>query len=107
MSHNFWMVVLAMSAATYLSRSVTLAFFPHLPLPRILQRGLPYIPAGVLAALVVPALLAPGGEILLPWTNPNLLAGTVAIVTASRTRSVPLTMLTGVISVVFFRWWIG
>lgn len=107
MNHNFWMAVLAMSLATYLSRSVTLAFFPDLPLPRLLRQGLPYVPVGVLAALVVPELLTPGGQALLPWANPNLLAGIVATVTALRTRSVPLTMLTGVVSVVIFRWWIG
>lgn len=107
MSPNFWVAVLAMSAATYLSRSVTLAFFPDLPLPRILRQGLPFVPVGVLAALVVPELLMPGGGMPLPWANPNLLAGIVATCIAVRTRSVPLTMLVGVVAVVFFRWWVG
>lgn len=107
MRHDFLVAILAMSAATYLSRSLTLAFFPRLPLPRWLRRGLPYIPAGVLAAMVVPALLTPGGALLPPWANPNLLAGIVAFATALRTRNVPLTMLAGVVSVVIFRWWLG
>lgn len=107
MRTDFWLAVFAMAGATYLTRSATLLLFPHLRLPHALQRGLRYVPAGVLAALVLPALVAPGGEILLPWANPNLLAGILAGAAALRTGSVPLTMLTGVVSVLLFRWWMG
>lgn len=96
-----------MAGATYLTRSVTLLIFPQLSLPPFLQRGLRYVPAGVLAALVLPALVAPGGVMLPPWANPNLLAGILAGAAALRTGSVPLTMLTGVASVLLFRWWLS
>ena len=107
MSHDVWPAIIAMAAATYLSRSLTLAWFPALPLPRLVQRGLRHIPAGVLVALVAPQILAPGGWLVLPWQNPDLLAGLLAAVTAFRTRSVPLTMLVAVVAALLLRRLLG
>ncbi len=102
-NRDLWPAILAMAVATYLSRSLTLALFPGLPLPGPLLRGLRYVPAGILAALVAPALLTPGGHLALPWENPDLLAGVVAGVAAIRTRNSLLTMLSGVGAALLFR----
>lgn len=103
MIRDVWPAILAMAAATYLSRCLTLAWFSSLPLPRAVERGLRHIPAGVLVALVAPQVLAPGGRVMVPWYNPDLLAGLLAAGTAFRTRSVPLTMLVGVVAALVLR----
>lgn len=103
MSHSYLLAVVAMSIATYLSRSLTLAFLPNLPLPRILRSGLRYVPPGVIAALVVPQLIIPQGNFVYPWQNPDLLAGLVALVVALRTGNVLATVLMGVVTVAVLR----
>lgn len=92
-----------MAAATYLSRALTVVFFPNLPLPGFVRKGFRHIPAAVIAALVVPSLVMPEGVPLLPWRNPDLLAGLIAAVTAVRTGSVPITLFAGVAAAALLR----
>lgn len=102
MDSKLWAAILAMAAATYLTRCLALVY-PSLPLPGVLRRGLRYIPAGVLGALVAPALITPRGHLVPPWQNPELLAGLAAGVVAVRTRSILLTMAAGVVAALGFR----
>jgi branched-subunit amino acid transport protein len=68
--------------------------------PGLLQRWLRYVPAAVLAALVVPATLAPRGELDLGFRTLVVLAGTVV---AWRTRSVLWTIAAGMTAFWLFR----
>lgn len=93
MSATWWTIVIA-GAGTYLLRASFLAFAHRLvDLPPLVTRVLRQIPPAVLAALVVPALVRPGGTFDL-W-QPELLAGAVAAVVSWRTRSVALTLVVG------------
>ncbi|MDI7250529.1 MAG: AzlD domain-containing protein [Bacillota bacterium] len=102
MDRDLRAAILAMAAATYLTRCLALVC-PSLPHPGTLRRGPRYIPAGVLGALVAPALLAPRGHLIPPWQDPELLAGLAAGVVAVRTRSILLTMVAGAIAALVFR----
>lgn len=89
-----WTAILLAGAGTYALRASFLAAARRLvDLPPLTERILRQIPPAVLAALVVPALVRPGGEFDL-W-QPRLLAGVVAALVSWRTRNIALTLVTG------------
>ncbi len=89
-----WIVIVVAAVGTFVQRTSFLVFADRLAevSPRA-QRVLRQIPAAVLAALVVPSLVRPGGDLDL-W-QPRLLAGVVAALVSWRTRNVGLTLLVG------------
>ena len=88
-------IVLA-GAGSYALRASFLAAARRLvDLPPLAERILRQIPPAVLAALVLPALVRPGGELDL-W-QPRLLAGVVAAIVSWRTRNVGLTLAVGMV----------
>ncbi len=89
-----WVVILLAAAGTFAQRASFLVFADRLAevSPRA-QRVLRQIPPAVLAALVVPSLVRPGGELDL-W-QPRLVAGVVAGVVAWRSRNAGITLLVG------------
>lgn len=87
-------VVAVIGVLTYAIRLSFIALFGRLErIPPGLQRGLRYVPAAVLAALVLPALLVvgPDGTVALE----KLLAGGVATAVAWRTENILATMAAG------------
>jgi branched-subunit amino acid transport protein len=58
----------------------------------------------VLAALVAPALVRPGGGWEVPWENIRLIAGLAAGVVAWRTRNVVATIATGMAVLWLLTW---
>ena len=88
-------IVLA-GAGSYALRASFLAAARRLvDLPPLAERILRQIPPAVLAALVLPALVRPGGDLDL-W-QPRLLAGVVAAIVSWRTRNVGLTLAIGMV----------
>ncbi|MFP5579475.1 MAG: AzlD domain-containing protein [Acidimicrobiia bacterium] len=89
-----WVVILVAAAGTFAQRASFLVFADRLAevSPRA-QRVLRQIPPAVLAALVVPALVRPTGELDL-W-QPRLLAGVVAGLVAWRSRNAGITLVAG------------
>lgn len=89
-----WVVILVAAAGTFAQRASFLLFADRLAevSPRA-QRVLRQIPPAVLAALVVPALVRPTGELDL-W-QPRLLAGVVAGLIAWRSRNAGITLVVG------------
>ena len=90
-----WVVILVAAAGTFAQRASFLVFADRLAevSPRA-QRVLRQIPPAVLAALVVPSLVRPGGELDL-W-QPRLLAGVLAGIVAWRSRNAGITLLVGI-----------
>lgn len=90
-----WTVIVAGGVGTYLLRLSFLALFERLgSVPPRLKYALRFVPAAVLAALVVPAvvLVDGGGSPLAPA---KLLAGAVAAAVAYRTESIVATIVVG------------
>lgn len=91
-----WAAILLGGAGTFAMRASFLAAAHRMAeVPPPVHRVLRQIPPAALAALVVPALLRPGGELGL--LQPELISGVVAGLVAWRTRNVVATLLVGMV----------
>ncbi len=96
---RLWVTVLLAGAGTFLARISFLGVAHRIADPPVgVRRVLRMIPPAALAALVVPALVRPEGQVDL--TQPRLLAGLLAIAVAYRTKNVLVTLLVGMALVV-------
>ncbi len=90
-----WLVVAGMGVVTFVLRLSFIALISQIEMPQLLQRTLPLIPAAVLSALIVSALVYEEGTLAVSAGNERLLAGAIAAMVAWRTRSVVLTIGVG------------
>jgi branched-subunit amino acid transport protein len=101
---NLWLLIVLLGGITFLERS---AFFlgSRVVLSPRLQRGLRFLPAALLTALLMPSLVLSGAPPT-PGMSSRLIAGGIAAVVAWRTRRVLLTVVVGM-SVLWSLQWIG
>jgi branched-subunit amino acid transport protein len=100
MSDLLTLVVIGLG--TYAMRAVFLVTAHRRP-PAPVSRLLPYVGPAVLAAITVPAFVAPHGTIALAETAPALLAGVVAWVAWRRLRrNLPVALFGGLAA-----WWVA
>lgn len=89
-----WVAIVLSGIGTFAMRASFLAAASRLAVvPPLAQRLLRQIPPAALAAIVVPALLRPEGD--LDLFQPRLAAGIAAAVVAWKTRNVALTLAVG------------
>jgi branched-subunit amino acid transport protein len=95
-----WTAVLVIGLGTFTLRASFLFLFERLgAVPRRVELALGFVPAAVLSALVVPAILAPGGAVSV-LGNDRLVAGVVAALAAWYTESILATIVVGLVAVV-------
>jgi branched-subunit amino acid transport protein len=92
-----WTIILGGLVVTYLIRLSFILLIPLDRFPERFRRGLRFVPPAVLAALITPELLRPGGAWDLSLGNGRLLAGLAAILVAWRTKNTWLTILVGMV----------
>ena len=91
---RIWSTIVLSGAGTYAMRASFLAVAHRLAeVPPAFARVLRQIPPAALAALILPAVLRPEGE--LDLVHPRLLAAILAGLIAWRTRNVGLTLALG------------
>lgn len=102
---TWWIVILVVGALNYLSRLSFIALFARIEMPPVVARALRFVPAAMLTAIVVPAVVftAPA-TLVFSYTNPKLVAALVAAFVAWRTKSATATMLTGMIALWIVQW---
>jgi branched-subunit amino acid transport protein len=88
------MIFAGMAAVTYLTRYAMIAMLGR-ELPAPVHRWLRYVPVAVLTALITPAALAPADRLALDQRTWAVAAGAVV---AWRTRSVWMTMVSGMVT---------
>lgn len=100
---NIWVAIVLAGAGTYAMRaSFIVAAHRMATVPPWADRVLRQIPPAALAALVVPALVRPEGEVDL--TQPRLWIGVLAGLVAWKTRSVLLTLAVGLGGLTLWEW---
>ena len=98
-------LILGMAVVTFACRYPLLALVSRAPLPEPVLRAMRFIPPAVLTAIIVPAVLMPGGErIELSMANSNLVAGLVAALIAWRSKNLLLTIIVGMVMLWLWRW---
>lgn len=97
-----WAIILGGMIVTYLIRLTFIVLIPVETFPQRFRRGLRFVPSAVLAALIAPELLRPGGVWDLSLGNERLLAGSLAMLIAWRTKNTWLTILVGMMALWLF-----
>lgn len=90
-----WGIFLAVGVGTFIMRLSFVELYGRWQMPPLLSRALVYVPASVLAALVLPAVVYPAGQGGFAFDNPQVPAAIVAAWVAWKTRSTVLTLFVG------------
>lgn len=100
-------LILGMFVATFSVRYVLFAAAGKVHFPIWLSTALGFVPAAVLTAIVVPAVLLPKGELWLSLSNPWLLASFVAIAVSMIKKDLLLTISIGMVAFLILRFAVG
>ena len=93
-----WAVIVALAAATLLTRMSFIAFAAHLELPLLLRRALVYLPPAILAAIIAVQVFPPTPSGNASLDLPRLGAALLAFAVAWRTRSNMATIVVGMLA---------
>jgi branched-subunit amino acid transport protein len=80
---------------TFLTRASFIVFADPHKFPHAFRVALAFVPAAVLAAIVLPGLAMPHGALDLSPANPRLLAGVAAVAVALRVRNPLASIVAG------------
>ncbi|MDR9752443.1 AzlD domain-containing protein [Pseudomonas sp. SZMC_28357] len=97
-----WGLFLAVGIGTFVMRLSFVELHGRWRMPPLLSRALAYVPASVLAALVLPAVVYPNGQGAFVLANPQIPAALLAAWVAWKTRSTVLTLAVGMAAL-----WVG
>ena len=104
MNGTLWATLLGMFLATFLTRASFLVFGHRLRFPPAVVQALGHVPIAVLAAIVVPEAIAPGGELQLSLANPYLVGTVVAGLVAWKTGRLLVAVLVSFVVFGALRW---
>lgn len=99
---SIWVAIVITGLGTFATRYSFVALFGRVEVPQWLADALTFVAPAVLAAIVVPAIAAPGGGF--PTFNPRLMAGAIAALVAWRTRNVAATIGVGLPALWLLDW---
>lgn len=96
---RIWIVIVAGGVLTYALRgSFIFTYNRFNDIPDAFERSLEFVPAAVLAALVLPGLLVQNGQVVASPTNSRLLAGAIAFSVAWTTEDMLATIVAGMVA---------
>ena len=102
---TMWIVVVLAGIATFAMRFSFIALFGKFEVPPQAERALKYVAPAVLAAITLPAILAPGGTFD-PF-NAFVPAAIVGGLAAWRTRSIGAAIVVGLPALWLLQWLVG
>jgi branched-subunit amino acid transport protein len=98
-----WGLFLAVGLGTFAMRLSFVELYGRLRIPALLSRALLYVPASVLAALVLPTVVYPNGQDVFVLNNPQIPAAIIAAWVAWKTRNTVLTLGVGMGALLLFK----
>ena len=105
---NEFLLIAGMAVVTFGIRYSMFAVAGKVEFPAGLVNALKYVPPAVLTAIVVPAVLMPGGEeINLSYTNAYLVGALVAGVVGWYSKNLLLTIVVGMVVFLGWQWFVG
>ena len=94
---NEWLVIVGAGVVTFLTRASFIVFADPHKFPHAFRVALAFVPAAVLAAIVVPGLVMPHGTMELTPANPRLVAGLAAVAVAAKVRNPLVSIVAGMV----------
>jgi branched-subunit amino acid transport protein len=101
------LTIIGMALVTYVPRLLPVWFLSTKTLPRLVAAWLRHIPVAVLAAMLLPALVIPDGQIALGGSNLFLWAALPTLLVAWKTRSLFGSVIAGMTVVAVARLLLG
>ncbi|BDH07127.1 AzlD domain-containing protein [Streptomyces seoulensis] len=102
------LLILGMGLCSFLPRYLPLVLLADREMPPLAKSLLGYTPPAVLAALVVPEMLMPGGHAIhLSMSNPYLIGGGVTFVAGLFSKKFLLVTAIGITAFYLSRWLLG
>jgi len=93
---NEILLIGGMSAITFLIRYAMFATAGRVEIPALVSRALRYVPPAVLAAIIVPAVLLPGGKDLEPSLgSPQVVGALVALLVGRLSGNILAVIVSG------------
>jgi len=89
------LLILGMALVTFSTRYPVLVYLSRRQLPKAFRQALGFVPPVVLVAIIVPEVLAPGGQVQFSLSNSALAASLVSIFISWRTKNLLLTIVVG------------
>lgn len=102
-----WLLFVAIGVGTFAIRLSFIELYGRLRIPPLLNRALAYVPASVLAALVLPAIVFPNGDNQLVLLHPQIPAAIVAGLIAWFSRSTLLSIASGMCTLWLLQFLLG
>ena len=102
-----WLLILSVAAVTFLLRASFIVFANPHRFPHAFRQALTFVPPAVLAAIVLPGLVAPDGVLDATLANPRWIAGLAAIAVATRVRHPLAPLVTGLPLLWLLQWAMG
>ena len=99
-----WLIILAVSAITFLLRASFIVFADPHRFPHAFRQALTFVPPAVLAAIVAPGLLIRDGVLDFTLSNERLFAGLVAIVATIFVRNAMAAIAAGMSTLWLLQW---
>lgn len=100
---SLWLVILLAGLLTYGTRLSFILLLDRIKVPNWFRRGLRFVPAAVLSAIILPELASRNAVLDLSLRNPQLYAGALAVLVAWRTKNVLLTIIVGMAALLIFQ----
>jgi len=104
---SLWLVMLIAGLLTFATRLSFILLLDRIKVPDWFRRGLRFVPAAVLSAIILPELATHNAALDISLHNPQLYAGALAVLVAWRTRNVLLTILAGMAGLLIFQALLG
>jgi len=95
---NEWLVIVGAGVVTFLTRASFIVFADPHKFPHAFRVALAFVPAAVLAAIVVPGLVMPNGTLEFTPANPRLVAGLAAVAVAVKVRNPLVSIVAGMVA---------
>jgi branched-subunit amino acid transport protein len=93
---NEFLLIGGMAAITFLVRYAMFATAGRLEIPAFISKTLRFVPPAVLSAIIVPAVLMPGGKDLqLDFDSPQLAGALVALVVGRISGNILAVIISG------------
>lgn len=100
---SLWWIILFAGLLTFGTRFSFILLLDRIQVPAWFRRGLRFVPAAVLSAIILPELATYNAAWGFSLHNPQFYAGALAVLVAWRTKNVLLTIITGMAALLIFQ----